>query len=205
MIISVVFQFKLCYTDFMPAQCPVHLENFYRYAHYPVSDITACINKTIAAQKGFFMYDNNPYGNNPYHDHNSYNNNNSQNPNPRRYPANISGDRLALAAMVLGILALASFISMTIYPPFIFGSIAIVLALLSKGRAPRMTAKARAGVICAAIGLAANCALCSTTLYMLYTKPDIMQQVNDVFESQYGMSYTEMIESILNDGTTSIP
>ena len=40
---------------------------------------------------------------------------------------------------------------------------------------------------------------------MLYTKPDIMQQVNDVFESQYGMSYTEMIESILNDGTTSIP
>ena len=38
---------------------------------------------------------------------------------------NISGDRLALAAMVLGILALASFISMTIYPPFIFGSIAI--------------------------------------------------------------------------------
>ena len=140
------------------------------------------------------MYDNNPYGNNPYHDHNPYNNN-SQNPNPRQYPANISGDRLALA----------SFISLTIYPPFIFGSIAIVLALLSKGRAPGMTAKARAGIICAAIGLAANCALCSTTLYMLYTKPDIMQQVNDIFESQYGMSYTEMIESILYDDTTSIP
>lgn len=68
-----------------------------------------------------------------------------------------------------------------------------------------MTAKARAGIICAAIGLAANCALCSTTLYMLYTKPDIMQQVNDIFESQYGMSYTEMIESILYDDTTSIP
>ena len=82
---------------------------------------------------------------------------------------------------------------------------AIVLALLSKGRAPRMTTKARAGILCAAIGLAANCALCSTTFYMLYTKPEIMQQVNDIFESQYGMSYTEMIESILNDGTTSVP
>ena len=189
----------------MPAQCPVRLENFYRYAHYPVSGITACINETIAAQKGLFMYDNNPYGNDPYQNHNPYSSNNGQNPNPRQNPAHISGDRLALAAMVLGILALASFLSMTIYPPFIFGSIAIVLALLSKGRAPRMTTRARAGILCAAIGLAANCALCSTTLYMLYTKPDIMQQVNDVFESQYGMSYTEMIESILNDGTTSIP
>ena len=75
------------------------------------------------------MYDNNPYGNDPYHNHNPYNSNNGQNPNLRQNPAHISGDRLALAAMVLGILALASFLSMTIYPPFIFGSIAIVLAL----------------------------------------------------------------------------
>lgn len=140
------------------------------------------------------MYDNNPYGNNPY-----------QNPNGSRYSAGASGERLASGAMIMGILALATFISMTIYPPFVFGSIAVVLALLSKGRAPKLAAKAKAGLICATVGLIANCALCGTTLYMLYTKPEIMDQVNDIFEKQYGMSYDELIETILEDGGISIP
>ena len=146
-------------------------------------------------------YTDNPYNNNSYNNNNPYNNNNSCNSqNPRRYPA-ASGDRLASASMILGILTVATFVSMTIYPPFIFGGIGIVLALLSKGRAPRMAAKAKAGVICAAIGLTANCILCGSSLYMLYTKPEIMNQVNEIFENQYGMSYSEMIEMILeNDG-----
>ena len=105
----------------------------------------------------------------------------------------------------MGILTLATFISMTIYPPFIFGAIGIVLALLSRGRAPRLNTKARAGIICATIGLIANCALCGTSLYMLYTKPEIMNQVNDIFERQYGMSYNEMLEMILDDNNLSLP
>lgn len=144
------------------------------------------------------MYDNNPYNNNPYNN-NPYNNDNSYTgPNSRQQPAGASGDRLASAAMIMGILTLATFISMTIYPPFIFGSIGIVVALLSKGRSTRMAVKAKAGVICATIGLIANCALCTTSLYMLYTKPEIMNQVNDIFEKQYGMSYNEMLEMILD-------
>lgn len=147
------------------------------------------------------MYDNNPYNNNnPYGSNPSYNDQNT-----RRYSAGASGERLATSAMVLGILALASFISMTIYPPFIFGSIAIVLALLSKGRAPKMISKAKAGVICAAIGLTANCALCTTSFYMLYTKPEIMNQVNEIFESQYGISYTEMMEILLDGEELPLP
>lgn len=146
------------------------------------------------------MYNNNPSHNNPYHNDNSYLNQNSH-----RYPANASGERLASAAMIMGILTLATFISMTIYPPFIFGAIGIVLALLSRGRAPRLNTKARAGIICATIGLIANCALCGTSLYMLYTKPEIMNQVNDIFERQYGMSYNEMLEMILDDNNLSLP
>lgn len=143
------------------------------------------------------MYNNNPYNNNPYSNDNSYFNQNS-----RQYPAGASGDRLASAAMVMGILALATFVSMTIYPPFVFGAVGIVLALLSKGRSPRLQVKAKAGIICATIGLIANCALCGTSLYMLYTRPEIMDQVNDIFEKQYGMSYDEMLEMILDNGNT---
>lgn len=168
------------------------------------------------------MYDNNPYNNNPhnnpynnsnpnnnnnpYNNNNSYNNNNPyNNQTPRQYPANASGDRLASAAMVMGILTVATFVSMTIYPPFIFGGIGIVLALLSKGRASRMATKAKAGIICAAIGLAANCSLCSASLYMLYTRPEIMNQVNTIFENQYGVSYDEMINMILDDEGITLP
>lgn len=151
------------------------------------------------------MYDNNPYNNNPYHN-DPYNSNNSYgNQNTRQYPGEVSGERLASAAMVMGILTLATFASMTIYPPFIFGGVGIVLALLSKGRAPRLATKAKAGVICATVGLIANCALCGTGLYMLYTQPEIMNQVNDIFEKQYGMSYSEMIDMILNNSGVSLP
>ena len=145
------------------------------------------------------MYDNNPYNNNPYNSNNSYNMQSTYRPN-----TGASGDRLASAAMVMGILALATFVSMTIYPPFIFGSVGIVLALLSKGRSPGLHVKAKAGIICATIGLAANCALCTASLYMLYTRPEIMEQVNDIFEKQYGMSYEEMREMILDNGNTPV-
>ena len=40
---------------------------------------------------------------------------------------------------------------------------------------------------------------------MLYTKPEIMNQVNDIFERQYGMSYNEMLEMILDDNNLSLP
>lgn len=151
------------------------------------------------------MYDNNPYNNNTNYNNNPYNGGNPcRNPNPGRCPADASGERLASAAMVMGVLTLATFISRTIYPPFVFGSIAIILALLSRGRALKMEVKAKAGAICAAIGLIANCALCGTGIYMLYTKPEIMNQVNDIFEKQYGISYEEMLRMILDEDGISI-
>ena len=151
------------------------------------------------------MYDNNPYNNNPYNNNPYSNGNPYETPNAGRYPSGVSGDRLASAAMITGILALATFISMTIYPPFVFGSIAIVLALLSRGRVTKMNGKAKAGIICATIGLIANCALCGTSFYMLYTNPQIMNQVNEIFETQYGLSYEEMLKMILEDGSISVP
>ena len=67
---------------------------------------------------------------------------------------------------------------------------------------PKLHVRAKAGIICATIGLVANCALCGASLYTLYTRPEIMDQVNDIFEKQYGMSYDEMLEMILDSGNT---
>lgn len=147
-------------------------------------------------------YNNNSYGNNGY---NYYNN--GYNPYYGRYayPVNVTepGSKLASAAMVLGIISLISCFTFTIYPAFITGSIAIVLALLSKGRRPKLFGKARTGIICAIAGLITNTVLITGCIVMIFTNDDIRAQVNQTFEEQYGQTFDEMLEEILeNSGNT---
>ncbi len=145
---------------------------------------------------------NNNYSNNGYN--NGYNyNNNGCNPNYGRYayPVNVSepGSKLATAAMVLGIISIISCFTFTIYPAFITGSIAIVLALLSKGRLQKMLNKARIGIICAIIGLVSNALLIIGCVALYYTNDYVRAQVNQMYEEQYGQTLDEMIEEILED------
>lgn len=154
-----------------------------------------------------------PYGNNPqsqyqaqppYGNNNGYYyNNNGYNPYYGRYsyPVNVTepGSKLASAAMVLGIISLISCFTFTIYPAFITGSIAIVLALLSKGRRPKLFGKARTGIICAVAGLITNTVLITCCIVMIFTNDEIRAQVNHTFEEQYGQTFDEMLEEILED------
>ncbi|MDE5865469.1 MAG: hypothetical protein K2H31_02570, partial [Lachnospiraceae bacterium] len=87
----------------------------------------------------------------------------------------------------------------TIYPAFITGSIAIVLALLSKGRMQKMLNKARTGIICAIIGLVSNILLITSCVVLYYTNDDVRAQVNQMYEDQYGQTLDEMIEEMLED------
>lgn len=134
---------------------------------------------------------NNPYNNNPY------NNNSGGNPYSGRplYPAPPSGDKLATAALVLGILAPLSSVTMTVYPPFIFGSIAILLALLSRGKAPRIPQRAKIGILCAFGGILLNLAIVSFCIYLFATNPAIREQVDLLFQQTYGMTMEEFYRS----------
>ena len=153
----------------------------------------------------------NNYANNNYNynnNNNGYNyNNTGYNPNYGRYayPVNVSepGSKLANASMVLGIISIISCFSFTIYPAFITGSIAIVLALLSKGRMQKMLNKARTGIICATIGLVSNVLLITSCVTLYYTNDDVRAQVNQMYKEQYGQTLDEMIEEMLeNSGYT---
>lgn len=139
----------------------------------------------------------NPYGNggnpDPYANNNPYTNG-----SPGHIPARHGGDRLATAAMLMGILSVVMFFVLMFHLTLIFGSIGIVLALLSKGRLPRMVSRAKTGIIASAISVLFTFLLCGTAFTMLYTNPDLMDQVNDMFEQQYGMSYEEMMDIIIN-------
>ncbi len=141
---------------------------------------------------------NNPYNNgNPYNNNNPYNNGNPYN-NPyggrNPYPRKPKGDSLATAALVMGVVALCSCI--TVYLPFIFGGIGITLAILSKGSAPRMLGKAKAGLLCAVAGFSLTAMLVVASFYMVFTVPEVMDEVNKVYEQTYGVSFEEMIDNI---------
>lgn len=130
----------------------------------------------------------NPNNNYPYYDRSAY-----------QRPLAEPGSSFASASMVLGIISIISSFTFTVYPAFVLGSIAIVLALLSKGRRPKLLGKAAAGVICATFGLVINTVIVTACMVLLFTDPDVKEQVNKTFEKQYGMTFDEMWDEIMED------
>ena len=129
----------------------------------------------------------------PYQNNNPYVNNGY--PPLRPKP---SGEGLATAAMVLGVLSVVTAVTFTIYPSLILGSIGIVLALLSKGRAPKLVSKAKISIICATAGILFTGSVFVTTIQTVHEHPELLEEALDNFEKQYGMSYEELINMMLN-------
>lgn len=131
---------------------------------------------------------NNPQGNYPYYDRSAY-----------QRPLAEPGSSFATASMILGIISIVLSFTFTVYPAFVMGSIAIVLALLSKGRRPKLLSKATAGVICATCGLVINTVIVAVCMVLLFTDPDVKAEVNKTFEKQYGVTFDEMWDEIMEE------
>lgn len=159
----------------------------------------------------------NPRNNgNPYNNGNSYNNGNPYNNNGswqyRPAPVKSPGDGMAAAAMVLGIISIASLFFMQIYVPFITAGVGIVLAVLSKGSAPNMLGRAKAGITCCIVGLAMDILLCVGSVFLVINlpklMPDMVEEVNEMCEEEYGISYYELmdeLENMWNTDETDMP
>ena len=104
--------------------------------------------------------------------------------------------------MVLGIISIACLFFMQIYVPFITAGIGIVLAVLSKGQARRMLGKAKAGLTCCIVGLAMDILLCVGSVYLVINlpklMPDMVEEVNEMCEEEYGISYYELMDELEN-------
>lgn len=162
------------------------------------------------------MNDNNNAGNNNptnngYHYNNEHNNTNDyQNPYGYRPtpPVRKAGNSLETAAMVLGILALVTACMMTVYLPFIFGALAIVLALLSKGGLARLRTRAIAGIICATIGLVLNCGIIVSSFKTILENPSMMMEAartyDDMLEQMYGAPSEEILGESMEDAMSEM-
>jgi hypothetical protein len=89
---------------------------------------------------------------------------------------------------------------MQLYIPFIAGGIGIILAILSKGSARKLSGKAKAGLTGCAVGLVLDVLLCVGSVYVVFNlptlMPDMVDEVNEMCEDRYGISYDELMNEI---------
>lgn len=149
----------------------------------------------------------NPYGNqngnqNPY---------DSQIPegyrNSPSYQPRSAEQRMASTALFLGIASICT--CWTVYVPFVLSSLAVILALLSKGAMKKMLGQAKTAIVLAAGGLALVIGMISITVITFISNPtilrDTMKQYDQYYEQMYGestedamgISFEDMVNQML--------
>lgn len=100
------------------------------------------------------------------------------------------------AAIILGIVAIASIFTFTVYPPIILGCLAILMAALSKGYFRCMNGGAKAGLIMGIVALVLNMVIVVGSLTLVFTNEELREEFNEVFEEMYGESFDEYLEDL---------
>lgn len=138
-----------------------------------------------------------------------YNNNNPYTQQNNNYYSNGQGQfirnpgqALATVSMILGLASI--FTIFTVYIPIICGSLAIVLAILSKGYGKKMLGTARIGIGTAIGGMALVIAVIgSLTALLLSSSGDTLvkfgQQMDQQFEEQTGQKLEDVLGTSYED------
>lgn len=109
-------------------------------------------------------------------------------------PVRQKENSMATAAMVVGIVGAASVIFLPFYLPCILGGISIVLALLSKGSAARLSTYAKTGMIVSLCSFALNAVLLGFSFYLFFAVPEYQEEFNRIYEQMYGESFDDAME-----------
>lgn len=107
----------------------------------------------------------------------------------------------ATISLIFGILAFLSLL--TVVLPYVFGSLAIIFAILSKGSSLKMDSLAKTAVTISLCGILLITALAGNTVYRLNTDEEYRANISAEFEKIYGMSleeYMEMLERTYQTG-----
>lgn len=106
-----------------------------------------------------------------------------------------AGLTMASAALIFGAVSLLTIL--TIFLPLILGSVAIVLALLSKGREPKMLTQAKVGLSCGIAGLSVVLALLASSYAIMFTYPEMLPEAGRMVDTMYEETYDTKTEDIL--------
>ncbi len=98
-------------------------------------------------------------------------------------------NQFATAALVMGVITVITAIMCTVFLPFLFAGLALIFAVLSKGKDSSMNTNARTGIVTSFIGLALNIVIIAGSFYLVFTVPEYKDQLNQVYEQLYGESF----------------
>jgi len=125
---------------------------------------------------------------------------NNENMEKRTITPELESAGMARASRTCGIIALISIITFLIYPAIALGSVAIILALLSRGSENTLSDRARRGLTNGIIALTVNVCLLIGTLCIIFSDGPYKQQLNTACEQMYGQTFDNMINDAM-DGT----
>ena len=105
-------------------------------------------------------------------------------------------DRLIRYATSLSVLAAFSTLSFPVVLPFMLGSTALVLAILSKGGSERFTSKGKRAAMIAAVTIAVNAALFIASVFYFFKilrDPALQEQFSALLYKTSGITYEEFM------------
>ena len=105
-------------------------------------------------------------------------------------------DKLTNISMILAVLSAFSTLSVPVFLPFIFGSVALVLADLSRGGSERMSHKGKRASVIALVVIAINFLLfvvSAVYFYRVLRDPALQEQFSEILYRTYGITFEEFL------------
>ncbi len=114
-------------------------------------------------------------------------------------------ERLAGTSLTLAVIAVFSIFVFPVGAPFIFGSLSIVMAVLSKGGRSTMPRNSRAAFKISMAALILNAALLVFTVYFfiqVLRDPELQAQYSETLYQMNGMTFQDLLDQLgLSNGT----
>lgn len=110
---------------------------------------------------------------------------------------------MARVAFVLGIIAMVSVFTFTIYPTLILGSLAIICGILSRGYEVKLKGSAATGVGFGIGAIALCVALIVFVVTLIFSDGPIKKQMNEACKEVYGQTFDDMIKDAM-DGSLDL-
>lgn len=110
-----------------------------------------------------------------------------------------ASQKLSGTALGLSIFALISTLIFPVILPLILGPVAIILAILSKGRGNTLPRRSHLSVILAVVAIAVNMIIlivAAVSFVNMLQDPSQREALNSMVESTYGMSLDELLGSL---------
>ncbi|MCR5595412.1 MAG: hypothetical protein K6G12_06165 [Lachnospiraceae bacterium] len=108
-------------------------------------------------------------------------------------------------SMVLSVIAVATAVMGTVYLPFIFGGIAIVMGVVSRDANGMLHQRAKIGILVGIAAIVLNIAIVSVSVYTVLTNPEQYAAFNSVFERLYGQDFKTFAETVGIPFTDKLP